>query len=134
MNPLPDSGIPNNPIFTEKAVNSSQQCILPQFTVPSNLGENQHKSNSQNQVLRTLYNDDLVPITVNDSKSDESHKASSHESKFTQAESIPSVHDVHNTIIQAHSSDVGAHSNAVDGDHNHTDAVNNDHNHTDRYC
>ena len=30
------SGIPKNTIFTETAVNSSQQCILPRFTVPPN--------------------------------------------------------------------------------------------------
>ena len=60
LNPLSDSGIPNNAIFTERAVNSTQQCILPQFT-------------------------DLVPITVNDLKSDESHKTLNHESHSAQA-------------------------------------------------
>ena len=67
--------------------------------VPSNLGENQHKPDSQNQVLRTLYNDDLVPTTVNDSGSDESHETLNHESQIVQANSSPSVQDVLNIAV-----------------------------------
>ena len=44
-------------------------------------------SNSQNPTLRTRYNDDLVPITVEDSELDESHKILNHESNFVQGQS-----------------------------------------------
>ena len=84
LNQLHNSGIPNNAIFSKKAVNSSEKCILPQFTVNSNFGETCYDSNSQSSVLRTLYNDDLVPITVEDSGSDESYKTLNHESNFVQ--------------------------------------------------
>ena len=74
-NQLHNSRIPNNAIFSKKAVNSSKKCILPLFTVNWNFGETCRDWNSQSPVLRTLHNDDLVPITVEDSESDEFHDA-----------------------------------------------------------
>ena len=67
--------------------------------------------------MRTLYNDDLVPITVKDSESDESHKTSNHESHFVQAQSSASVHNVQND--EPHP--VQAHPSAVNGAQSHTD-------------
>lgn len=67
-------------------VNSSEKCILPQFTVNSNFGETCHSSNSQNPVFGTLYNDDSIPIMVKDSGSDESHKILNHEFNFVQGQ------------------------------------------------
>ena len=118
---LGDPEILNNTFFLEMTVNSSQQCILPCFTVPSNLGEFLHKSKSHNRILRTFYNNDLVPSTVNDPGSDESHETFSHESQISQADSIPSVQEVLNIAIRAHSSDLQACSIAPIGNNGRTD-------------
>ena len=79
-----------------------------------------HTFNSQNPVFGPLYNDDLVPITVKDSGSDESNKTLNHESNFVQAQSSASVNNVQND--EPHP--VQAHSSAVNGAQSHTDIDN----------